>query len=223
MDSINYGYYIIEPVAKPKFINLYCEKILTASDCICNPHPFLNATFWNNEENEQLKYQQKLQLSDDEFADMKKTVSSLFNNHKLDCDSRFLELSDAVSFYKKYLFHLPHLKLVGISLENVYKDSFLEEIKDTTNILHPLKNKPDGGNLLGYDILGWDYGNFHTYLCNGFEEEISRDFPLSINEFGLIQNEYSLVKKFSELIKDMPGEPVLWLPFAVWEYPTEET
>lgn len=218
MDFINYGYYIIEPISKPNYISLCCEDILTPSHCICNLHPLLAASFWDHHKNEQIKYQQTLRLSDEKFADMKKTVSILFNERKLDNDSRFIALSDMLSFYKNYLLRVPTLKLISIALEDIYRDCFFNEIRDTSNIFCPLNEQQFGGNLLGYDILGWDYGGFHTYLCNSLETKISAKFPLLVNKFGLIQNSYLEVKQFSEYIADM-GEPVLWLPFAVWEYP----
>lgn len=220
MNFINYGYYIVEPVVKPEYVHLECKKILTVSTCICNQHPSLYGTFWDNHLDEQMEYQKLLKLSDKEFEDMKETVSYLFCEHKLDHDSRFAELLDALNFYHKYLHYVPLLQIVSITLEDAYRDRFLDEIKDSNNIPFPLKEKPAGGILLGYDILGWDYGSFHTYLCNSLEKDILEKYPLEVNELGFIQNPYMQVKKFAEYIAGK-GEPVLWLPFAVNQHLTD--
>lgn len=220
MNFINYGNYIVEPVDKPKYLCMECKRILTVSTCICNQYPSLYGSFWDNHINEQIEYQKLLQLSDKEFESMKETVSFLFQEHKLDHDSRFAKFTDAKNFYSNYLYHLPSLQIVSISLEDAYRDSFLDEIKDMNNIPFPLKTNPVDGILLGYDILGWDYGSFHTYLCNSLDKTISEKFHYSVNELGLIQNPYMQVRKFAEYIADM-GEPVLWLPFAVHQHPAE--
>ena len=215
MTFINYGYYIVEPVLRPEYLCVDCKKILTVSTCICNQYPSLYGSFWPNHSQEQIEYQKQLQLSNKEFKDMKETVSFLFNENKLEHDSRFAELSDAKDFYNKYLYHLPSLQIVSIALEDGYRDIFVNEIKDMNNIYSSLKATPVDGILLGYDILGWDYGSFHTYLCNGLDKDIMESFPLKVNELGLIQNPYMQIKKFAEYIADM-GEPVVWLPFAVY-------
>jgi hypothetical protein len=71
--------------------------------------------------------------------------------------------------------------------------------------------------LFGYEILGWDNGGFHSYLCNGFEKNISREYELAINEFGVIQNSYTMVKEFAKYLADKGGEPLIWLPFSIFE------
>ncbi|MDR2888919.1 MAG: hypothetical protein LBV33_03650 [Lachnospiraceae bacterium] len=218
MDFINFGYYIIEPVSKPNHIALPCEWVLSASGCICDHHPSLTGCFWQNHTDKQTKYKKLLRLSDTDFENMKKHVSHLFNEQRLDSDSRFANFSDAHDFYSQYLSHLSKARIVSIALEGVYQAAFLGEIKDTYNPLLPSKDQPPYGQWLGYDLLGWDYGGFHTYLCNRLDQDIAEKYPLIVNELGLIQNPYSEVRKFSEHIADK-GEPVLWLPFAVYEYP----
>lgn len=141
MEFVNHGYYIIEPVLKPQYMSLGCKEILTVSGCICDRHPILNGSFWSNHINEQIKYQKRLNLSDKEFTSMKESVSFLFNEHKLDCDSCFADLSDELNFYGKYLTHLSSIQIVSVAVEATYINALLEEIKETTNILSHLKVK----------------------------------------------------------------------------------
>jgi hypothetical protein len=217
MSFLNFGYCIAEPVPKPDYISLDCDKILSASACICNFHPSLNGSFWINRGKEQIEYQGKLNISDDDFNAMKNTVNRLFNSNRLDIDGRFANCADALDFYNKYLYNLNGLKIIAVALEKEYKDILCDEIANGANILSTLEVTQSDGKLFGYEILGWDNGGFHSYLCNGFEKSISREYELAINEFGLIQNSYTMVKEFVKYLADKGGEPVIWLPFAIFE------
>ena len=219
----NFGYYITKPASKPEYISLKCSHILTVSDCICSLHPNLKATFWQNKEYEEERrdYQKLLGISDVEFNNLKVEVSGIFADYHLDVGSRFTMLSEALHFREKYLRSL-NLKVISIALEDEFKDilrDFIIEDRCMNNIEADLilVNQEAGGELIGYDILGWDTSGFHSYLCNGLDKDILEKYDLSVNNVGLIQNDYEDVKIFAEHIKDK-GEPVDWLPFSVYEH-----
>jgi len=248
MNFLNFGYYIIEPFPTPEYLNLTCEQILTISECICNVHPSLElyrnqckrAKILRNQgefslansnfdttlltgllfrpepEPQLLQYKKSLSLSDEEFTELQEVILRLYDERSLDVDSRFTKLSDALLFCKKYLYNQPNIKVVSLALEKAYKDAFIEEAGKCLNATL-LENQKNDGDFLGYDILGWEFGSFHTYLCNGLNQDISDKYPLEVNKYGLLQNPYSQVKIFSEYI-DGEGEPVMWLPFAVYEH-----
>ena len=165
---------------------------------------------------EQIVYQNKLKLSDEIFHSLKESVSALFEN-QFDIDSRFFELSDARKFVSNYLLNLTNIKIISIALEEIFMGKFCEEIENSPNKIFWAKEKQACGQLLGYDILGFDIMGFHTYLCNSLDKDISKNFMIKTNEVGLIQNPYFQVKEFSKFIAEM-GEPVLWLPFAIYEH-----
>lgn len=212
MSLIQVGYYIVEAVPKPHYISYTCEQILSISECISEVHPSLEGCFWANKQKEQKKYQSLLKLSDDEFICLKQKVGDLFNNHMLDCDSCFKNISDALEVYQKYLKNVKSARMVGISIEEAYLDLYIDELDDS-NITSRQRSEVFG-SLLGYEILGWDYGSFHSYLCNGLEEDIERRCDIQINHMGLIQNCYEEVEQFVKIIEGK-GEPVVWLPFAI--------
>ena len=216
MNFLNIGYYIVEPMPTPEYLDLRCKQIITVTECICNVHPSLIGCYWLNQEKRQSEYKKLLGLSDETFTELKETVMHLYEEHKLDVDSRFNELPNALLFCKKYLSNQPNMRVISIALEDTYKDVFIEDAGENLNVAILCEQKNDG-KLLGYDILGWDWSSFHSYLCNGLNKDISDKYPLEINEFGLIQNPYSQVKEFAKCINGM-GEPVLWLPFAVYSH-----
>ena len=71
----------------------------------------------------------------------------------------------------------------------------------------------DDSKLAGYDILGWDIGGFHSFLCNALHEEL----PEAVfNALGLLENKFDDVADFARRIQGK-GEPVLWIPCRVGE------
>jgi len=219
MNFLNFGYYIVEPMPTPEYLNIKCKQVITVTNCICNIHPSLTGTFYVDCEKQQQEYKSSLRLEDDVFTELKENVLLLDNEHKLDVDSRFIELSDALLFCKKYLYNLSNIKVISIALEDIYKEIFIQDAGENLNCNLLIHKKCDG-NFLGYDILGWDWSAFHSYLCNSLNEDISEKYSLEINDNGLISNLYFQVKDFSEFI-DGKGEPVIWLPYSVYEHDME--
>lgn len=219
MAFLNFGYYIVEPTPKPDYISLQCDKIISASGCICDFHPLIDGSFWLNHDEKQLEYMSKLKISEDAFNTLKNTVSDLIDKNKLDYNGRFADYVDAAEFYAEYLSNLNGLKIIAIALEGEFKDILRDEIGDSSNILPEFELQQTIGELIGFEILGWDFGSFHSYLCNSFDKDISEAYNLMVNDFGIIQNSYAEVKKFAEFLEDKNGEPVVWLPFAVFECP----
>jgi hypothetical protein len=182
----------------------------------------LNGSLWDNHEKDQLEYRDALKISGDSFNEMKKIVRELFERNKLDNDGRFVNCADAVDFLNKYLHNLTGLKIIALALDDEYKNILCDEVRSSSNICSTLEVPQQVGGLIGYEILGWDCGGFHSYLCNGFDKDISEQFKLMVNEFGVIQNAYAEVKEFAEFLEDKNGEPVIWLPFALYECPTKK-
>jgi len=222
-DFLNFGHYVIEPAPIPEYLmrfwvghmGLKCGKLLTASICICNMHPLLEGSFWIDHKEDQRKYHRALKLPNEEFSGMKETVEQLFNGGKLDIDSRFVCLSDAVFFREKYLQNLPDLKIISIYLEDVFRDELLKDCADWLNAPAAPDSSRIEGKFLGYDLLGWSISGFHSHYCNALMEYFPKNLSLKINEFGIIQNKYEEVKAYAKAVMGK-GEPVNWLPFAVY-------
>ena len=219
MDFLSFGYYIVEPVPTPVYFSLKSDCIISASECICNFHPSLEGSFWLNHDEKQLEYQNKLKISDDTFKMMKAIVSDLYNGNRLDSDGRFANYTDAVDFYREYLNSLNGIKIIALALNSEFRDVLYDELGSYSNISSVLESPQLVGDFVGYEILGWDCGSFHSYLCNGFDKDISETYELVVNDFGTIQNSYAAVKEFVRCLEDKNGEPVVWLPFAIYECP----
>lgn len=130
----------------------------------------------------------------------------------------------AFEFCNNFLFHQKDIKIIGIALTSIYKEVFLNDQDDLTygicknlNISKPLNPK---GKLLGYEILGYEYGCLHSYICNGLDDIYYDKYNLKLNCHGLISS-LDEAKALSDYTNnEVDGtEPVIWLPWAIIEYP----
>ncbi len=213
MNEKSIGCYIVEPVVKPSYLTLECNKILTISSCICDMEPDLTGCFWQGHLKEKEEYRKKLNLTQKEFRLLQEYVENLFETHLLDTDGRFVAYSAAVEFYRKFLPESSDAKLLQVFLpeQDVHT---LETLGLGQNVLYPEADIVQG-TFLGRDIIGYDCGWFHSYLCNGLEKDICLRHMIKINEFGLLQNDYNEVLQFVDELQGK-GEPVEWMPCTLY-------
>lgn len=205
------GYYITAPVSRPGYISLPCEKILSVSRCICDIHPDLTGCYFINHIAHSA-YKNRLGLSDDKFRQLKTDISELIDRRILSLDSCFAKLPDALYIFRNFLQNIPDLKIIGISTDEKYFDTLIAEGFDVLS--NSSLSDEINGALIGGEILGWDNGSFHSYLCNSLEKEILEKYTMTVSQTGLIQNSFEEITQFAEHIKRL-GEPVQWIPFLL--------
>ena len=204
------GYYLAECGQLPSGHPQSPGKLLTASSCFCRLHPDLSACHWIGWETKKTPYQQETGLSDEEISALSLHLSGM----EVDSDSRFEHLQDAQNIRQTHFPHRNDIHLISISLAAPYRDELSSHGPGNHLTGAICTQTLDGGQHIGNDILGWDIGSFHTYLCNGFEQDIAENYPLRFNSWGLIDNPYKEVETFADLIRNQ-GEPVLWIPVSI--------
>ncbi|MBR1554654.1 MAG: hypothetical protein IJ644_04590 [Oscillospiraceae bacterium] len=212
-DMLCLGYYIAGLVRKPDYCLLDAESILTVSiDALGNNQPDLTKCFYSNYPKRVRKeYADYLHLNPAEFSEFCNLTANLIETNALTIDRRFSRLEDARNMFR-YFQDKPEFYLTGLFT----KAEYIQE-------LHiPASASAPEGVLLGHDILGaWNENgcfDFECYLINSLEKELLRQFDLKVSpETGLIQNSFSETERFAQAIQGM-GEPVRWMPFAVYTY-----
>ena len=203
------GYYICEINDTPRWLQGISRQILSVSGCIGEQHPKWECFMGGWSKEEVREYQEKLRLDGEQYREFSETAGFLFHAKRLDVDCRFLELSDAGNFYEKFCRALPCC-VVSISTTVEYYKILLDELKGSNS--HALMNgENDNSPCLGNDILGWDIGGFHSFLCNSLQKELP---DVRFNDVGLLCNVFSEVEGFTRQIQGK-GEPVEWIPCRI--------
>jgi hypothetical protein len=224
------GYYLIEGAPIKDWMNhdLLPAQILTPSSCICDLHPDDICLSWvKGDKKTKNAYREKLGITKEEFTELQKEVDELFNSEKYGWLQVFLEVEQARNYYQKWLTKIPNIKLVAIATTKKHKEIFLAEEKqegDNAGFygtwLSLRNNIPIDLNqgLLGYEVLGFEMGGFHSFICNSLENDFSKKLGIKFNDNGLISS-FNDADKAADYAQnpDVGAEPALWQPWAIVE------
>lgn len=206
------GYYICELIEIPRYLGR-TGTMVSVSGCFGGTHPRLDVCFFTNnytDAKERDAYKKLWNLSGEKAQQLSKEINGLFGNG-LDTDGRFTCLSDARRFYDSY-FSNGNCIIVSVSSEEKYFDILKGELgNNSCGLTFDKTGCMDENELLGFDILGWDIGIFHSFLCNGLQKMLTR---VRFNDYGLLGNTFDETAAFSCQIQGL-GEPVEWIPCRI--------
>ena len=221
------GYYIVKPTQRAEYMNsqIMPETILSVSNCICDVYPDISSV-WSTSEKEKDKYRQNLDIPNTTFNNLIEWINDKNNSGDFGFPHVFNNLESARDFYLNFLYNVQGLHLVGIGLPEEYNDEFVEDTGITKETYHGIEKNiinrcqmGSNGSVLGFEILGYDMGTFHSYICNSLEEDYDKEFGFRLNSSGFIST-IDEAKKLAEYTnQDTVGaEPVLWLPWVIVKY-----
>lgn len=208
-DFIALGYYICPIMDTPEYLHNISKKFISVSECLCDHQPQLefcaNIKPYGNNTN----YQEKYHLTLNKYQVMSEQIEQLFDKRLFYSDGRFLRKEDAILFYKTY-FNFPEIALISLEIDKALS------MKLGTDFIYIQNEKKDDAlsipqELLGYDIIGWDIGGFHSFLCNSLHKEFH---DLKFTSLGLLDMDYWKVESMAQMIQGK-GEPVDWIPCKI--------
>jgi hypothetical protein len=225
------GYYIVSPLNRADYMDkkILPEVILSASECLCDFYPEINI-LWGVSRRIKQNYARKLGLSKNDFEKMEKWVEEKFEEKTFLFPQLFTTVDLAIEFSKMFLNHLKNLKIIGIGLPVGYVDEFLNDEESLTIPANErygietllINNTPMDSNIIrmnGYEVLGFENGKFHSYICNSLEKDYRNKFTFFLNEYGFIPTLEMAIECCDYSNDEEVGtEPVLWLPWAIFEY-----
>lgn len=230
MKFISGGYYIVIPKERPDYmdIDLIPDTILSVSECICDFHPEINI-LWGSSDETKNKYIQQLDISRSTYEQIESWIEDKFDIGVFAYPQVFTSVKLAREFTNKFLSKISNARIIGIGLpENSMNDFFeYEDLQGqqeeqygvgklllSNSIVEQMNSR-----LLGYEVLGYENGSFHSYLCNGLEKELHKQFKFSLNDKGFIASleEANRYCKYSNQ-EEIGTESVKWFSWAVFEY-----
>jgi hypothetical protein len=168
----------------------------------------------------------KLGLDSHTYEEMEQWINKEFQ-HNFDFPDVFNKYESAAEFCHKFLYNQKDLSIVGVGLPKVHRDTFLEDQEDLRYGICKNLNKSlsidSNSTILGYEVLGFEFGGFHSYICNGLEDEYYNKYGLKLNENGFIAT-MDEAQTLSDYTNEgiVGAEPVLWLPWAILDTPYKE-
>lgn len=210
-DYYNFGYVLVRLSDRASHMNadILPDKILSASNCICDLYPniYFNDLY-------EIKNDEKINYIKDKISEGKFLSLS------------FIDLNSIRDFKQKFYNDIQDQNLKIISL-NIHKDNLEEIIKEDRDYfwskLELLDKKipvDKTGEILGFEILGYEYSaeSCHSYICNGLENDYKKQFGFQLNSNGFINSIIEAKKLSNYTCEDELGEPVYWMPMLIIEH-----
>ncbi|WP_329470781.1 hypothetical protein [Exiguobacterium sp. 9-2] len=231
MHYLSAGYYLILPTSRKEYMDkaVIPESVLSVSECICTHYPDISI-LWGNVEVKKERYMEQLGLSLNTFQLLEQWIEEHRKTGDMLFPQVFSNLDAAQTFVDRFLNHLPDIRLISIGLPEQYRVDFLDDVTAFSNknpdpygvekiLQRQLPVNMEGAQIIGYEVLGFDSGSFHSYLCNGLERDFSHHFNFSLNSHGLIHT-FEEADRYSDYCNELGEvtEAVLWLPWAIFEY-----
>lgn len=205
------------------------ETVLSVSSCLCKQYPD-TSILWGNFEVKKARYMDQLGLSLNTVQLFEHWIEEHRNTGDVLFPQVFSSLHSAEDFLNRFLTQVSGIRIISIGLPERYKSDFLEDIELFSSknpepygvgkmLLQHHPPEKDGAKKVGYEVLGFDSGSFHSYLCNGLERDFRKHFNFSPNRYGLI-NSIEEADRYSDYCNELgeETESVLWFPWAIFEY-----
>lgn len=225
MKHIIAGYLIIEPELLPKWKTEHRlpEKLITATDCICSTHPGEWGLSWAASPDDVENVRKKLGITESEISTIQSEVQSMFDKGEYGLPNVFSTLDAAQKFRGTHLQKI-ETHIVRLALPDSWVTECISEMDPGGDLIKPgyqlnlRKNEVDreDGKILGYEVLCWDVGAFHSFICNGLEKDYEEKLGIKLNQNGLINDLEDAVRATEYTNRgDVGAEPGYWAPFRL--------
>lgn len=206
----------------------YPKIIWSVSNCINKIYPEEWGISWVYTPNKMLEeVKQDLKINDADFRELQLWVTKKFDDENFGWPNVFMNLKTAREFNNKFLNKIEGVKLISIYLSDFDTDKFLlDEVVPEgigqNGIYENLKQKIDETKedcCLGYEVLGYEMGSFHSFVCNNLGYDYSNNLGLNFNSKGLIDSYDDAKKALSYTISDeLKAEPCNWKIWKIKEF-----
>jgi hypothetical protein len=235
---ISAGFLLIRPSPRPNWPgecleNFLPEQVLSASECLCPRFPGTYVIHWSSDSEDERKHQfEKIGLTAERQKEATDWATERFDQ-AFGWPNVFYRLEDAVAA-RTCFFPFADLRIIGLGLSLEYVESFVDYATpppqqpgyapigscgyyETAQRHAPL---PEGGNLLGYELVNVDVGLLTcSWLCLLLEKHCALKLGVFPATNGLLRDLDSTKQCLEEITNGKMGmERGLWFPWALVEY-----
>ena len=233
MSYILGGYYLIQGAKPQPWMNakLLPPVIWSACSCVCKKVPDAWVFTWTvkpDPHEDQKKFQKDLGLTDTQFLELQNYFDKLLNENEFGYPNVFMSCALAQQAYSQTFYKLPDLKLISISLPWNEVQNFIDEFEPKNNVgengvrkkLRQFQQVESFASPIGFEVIGYDYADFHSLICGSMEQEIVDNYGVRFNSYGLIDS----FEKTLPIVRDirsgaLPAESGYWASWLISEYP----
>jgi len=223
IDYICGGYYVLKAIPRPSDLSdILPDKLLTMSDCFTKVVRDIIQLQWDNYDNVREAIADEARdfgISDARIPELTSWAKAQHNTNY----NVYSEIEPALELRQRFITdHSTHV--VGIGLHTSLLDSFQSQLLKDANhglglleLVNEKRPPADGGNVLGFEPLGFDATKFHSWLCHYAPDEAYKRFGIRPNQLGLIDS-LDDAKKVNEYLLQTGAEQAIWEPWLLLDY-----
>ena len=227
------GYFLGRPMARAAFMNpeLLPDAILTASHCLVDFVPDAWSIAWSGDSPEERQERaSRFQLTGAALEEFMDFCTHALETGELGWPSVLRDIEIARRVKSQFFSKIEGLVVFGIALARELVKDFLDETRQEAGhagVLTALRRglAPDpSGIALGFDVLGWDWCAFHSYVCNSLENEFASVLNIRPNQYGFFDRIEDARRCADHSNLETTGaEPALWRPWLTVVYDSNDT
>ncbi len=224
VEFVSGGYFLTKLVSRPAYnsTSLLPPRILSVSRCIAETVPGAWAIEWASFSDEEREEEAaRWQIGPGILPQVLEWTTRRLEEGEMGWPDVFLSASIARQFVEQFLPVTDDLVLVGIGLPLAFADEFTaeEEPSGVRRAVGDGKKLESDGRVLGFEILGYESGGFHSWLCNSVEGDVFKALGVRPGDWGLVQG-IDEARSCASYVstEDVGAEPVSWRPWLLNEY-----
>jgi hypothetical protein len=227
-DYVSGGYYILKTIPRPTDLSaILPATLLTMSTCFTKVLRDIIQLQWDDYD----IVREEIADEAREFGIPEARMPELVSWVKAQHNTNYLVYPDvelALELRQRFITD-PATHVVGIGLHLSLLDSFASQLTKDMNrgsglleLVNEKRAPAVGGNALGFEPLGFEATQFHSWLCHYAPDEAYKRFGIRPNSLGPI-DELDDARKATEYLVQTGAEPAIWEPWLLLDYATKST
>lgn len=216
------GYFLTKYSDKSEYMaNFLPSKIISASNCIVDIFPEVWSADSVEKPNQVKSEANNYSVSIEELPKVLDWTKNNFES-EVGLGNVFFSVNKAKEFANLFYDFASELTVIGIGLKSDLVVDYLEQEDAEYGVYKLLKREQvleSSGEILGFEVLGNEYGSFHSWLCNSLEIDCKEKLEIIPNQNGFIET-FEQAEKCAEYANrdEVGAEPCFWLPWLILEY-----
>lgn len=217
------GYYIVKTVVRPADLsNLLPAELLTISACFTDVMRDIVQLQWDRYEDVSESIAEESSafgIHTSQIADLVSWAKSQNNPNYI----VFTDVQPALELHGRFV-RSPAAHVIGIGLHTSLLASFENQLTKDVNkgfglaeLVTEKHQLAEGGSQLGFEPIGFEGTNFHSWLCHYAPDEVNTRFGIRPNRLGLI-DKFEDARRVNEFLLETGAEPAIWEPWLLVDY-----
>jgi hypothetical protein len=226
---ISAGIYVARILERPEGLgsDLLPEKLLTLSSCLTEMFPGWWAFRWAScTEAARTEAITKLGLPASSLPSLIERVTELFDADLLRWPCVWASVDAARAAVAEFQLDESRFALLELGVPEDVVPVLLEELRPgpsraASGFVRALEAKQAVENFgvsLGWELLGAEESSFHSWLCNGLQDDAFSKLGVRPGNFGLLPAEHEARAVIELIDAGLGAEPVPWFPAQVMRH-----